>query len=241
MVAGIQDAENGKQGSGRMKKRFFITSTGTGIGKTFTTAALARQAKAMKRSVMAYKPVISGFDPSHPEESDTGILLQSMDMPLTPENIERVSPWRFTAPLAPSMAARQEGRTLDFDALTAWSRKTANDPEDVVLVEGVGGVMVPLTGKHLIIDWIAALDVPVFLVAGSYLGTLSHTLTALAALAQRRIPLHAVIVSETPDSAVPLDATVEELSRWTRLPIAAVKRRAEGDWHDVKELRPLLA
>jgi dethiobiotin synthetase len=220
-----------------MRQRYFITATGTDIGKTFITAALARQAKALGKSVAAYKPVISGFDPDRPEESDTGILLQALGLPSTPENIEKISPWRFREPLAPTMAAKLENRTLDFEALIAQTRAATESGEDVVLIEGVGGVMAPLAGKKTIIDWIEALGIETILVTDSYLGTLSHTLTALDALQRRKIPVFAIIVNESTESSVPLDATAEEIARFTRLPIVTVERQTKAG--DIPALRAL--
>jgi dethiobiotin synthetase len=224
-----------------MNMRTFITSTGTSIGKSFMTAALARQARALGRSVTAYKPLISGFDPAHIEDSDTGLLLQSMDMPPTRENIERVSPWRFTAPLAPSMAAKLEQREVDFDELVSHSRSAIKGKEDIVLIEGVGGVMVPITDRHTVLDWIAALDIQAILVAGSYLGTISHTLTALTALKQKKISVQSIVVNESEGSTVSLPDTIEELRHWTELPIIGITRRSDSDYRDVKELQSLLA
>ena len=91
--------------SGRTMNAVFITSTGTGIGKTFVTAGLVRYFRDKARSVEACKPVISSFDPSAPEASDTGILLSALGRGVTEAEIERVSPWRFAAPLSPNMAA----------------------------------------------------------------------------------------------------------------------------------------
>src|ERR1700722_19853614 len=143
----------------KMNQRFFVTSTGTGTGKSFITAALVRQAKALGKSVAAYKPVISGFDPAQPKDSDTGVLLDALGLPLTDENIARVSPWRFKAPLAPSMAARMENRALDFDELIAHSLKAMQSSEDIVLIEGVGGVMAPLNERYTVTEWIEALEI----------------------------------------------------------------------------------
>ncbi|HEU0117759.1 MAG TPA: dethiobiotin synthase [Alphaproteobacteria bacterium] len=224
------------------QQRFFVTATGTGVGKSFITAALVRQAMGMGRSVAAYKPVVTGFNAANVNDSDTGTLLRSMELPATPQNIERISPWRFEMPLAPSMAAQIELRFIDFDALLMHSRGALSAPEDVALIEGVGGVMAPLTEDHTILDWMDALQTQTLLVTGSYLGTLSHTLTALSVLQQRKMPVHAIIVNESEDSSVALQDTVNELGRWTRLPIVPVKRRkSDDDWGDVKELRALLA
>lgn len=223
-----------------MRNRFFITSTGTGIGKSFITAALARQASALGLKTAAYKPVISGFDLARIDDSDTGLLLQSLGKPVTMENIEHMSPWRYAAPLAPSAAARQENRSVDFHALVIHSQKTLQEPEDVVLIEGVGGVMVPLNDRRTVLDWIEALGIPTLLVVGTYLGSISHALTALAVLRQRRIPIHAVIVNQSETSAMPMETTLDELRRWTEAPLLPVARRDDGDWRDVHELRKLL-
>lgn len=222
-----------------MRQRFFVTSTGTGIGKSFITAALVRQARALGRSVAAYKPLISGFDPADAANSDMGLLLRSLDLPLTPDNIERISPWRFKAPLAPSMAAQLEGRSVDFASLVQHGRSAAAGNEDIILIEGVGGVMVPLDNRHTVLDWIEALEIQVLLVVGSYLGMISHTLTALSVLQQRQIPVYAVIVNESENAAVALRDTVDEISRWTRLPIVPVARRGASDQDEIKELRGL--
>jgi dethiobiotin synthetase len=156
-------------------------------------------------------------------------------LPLTPDNIEKISPWRFKASLAPSIAARHEKRPLDFDALVNHGHTIMKGDEDVVLIEGVGGVMVPLDDKHLIVDWIEALDIEAVLVTGTYLGTLSHTLTALDVLQRRNIPIFAIIANKSENSEVSLTATTDELARFTRLPIITVKRNSKGD-----ELRGLL-
>ncbi|MDX2028663.1 MAG: dethiobiotin synthase [Alphaproteobacteria bacterium] len=213
-----------------MKNRLFITGIDTDIGKSFVTAALIREAKVLKQNVMAYKPVITGFDAAKIEKSDTGLLLRSLGLPPTPENIERISPWRFAAPLAPSMAARQENRCVDFDALTAHSRKAIDGSEDIVLIEGAGGVMVPLDERHTMLDWMAALNIPALLVAGTYLGALSHTLTALEVLKQRKIPVSAVIVNESKQSSVSLAATAGELNRWTDISIVSIGRKKSGSY-----------
>jgi dethiobiotin synthetase len=214
-----------------MQQKFFITSTGTGIGKTFITAALVRQAKQLGRSVAAFKPVISGFDTDTISESDTAVLLRSLGLELTPENVEKISPWRFKAPLAPSMAARVENREVDFDAMLRSSKSMIQGGEDMILIEGVGGVMVPMDDRHTVLDWIAGLNIPVLLVVGSYLGSISHTLTAVSALQQKGINLHAAIVNESKESSVELQESFEELRRW--VPYSLISMRRDGPDEDL--------
>jgi len=222
-----------------MRQRFFITSTGTGIGKSFITAGLVRQAKALGKSVAAYKPIMTGCTEGPIEQSDAGILLQALELPASFANIERIAPWRFKAPLAPSMAARLEKQSIDFNALVRFGHDAMAETKDVVLIEGVGGVMVPLDDTRTVLDWIEELHIEATLVTGTYLGALSHTLTALDALQHRKIPIFAIIVNESAESTVALQATVDELVRFTHLPIVPVKRRKTGE-ENISELRALI-
>ena len=193
----------------------FVTGTGTDVGKTFVTAGLIRHFRAAGRAVEAIKPVVSGFDPAELPTSDPGVLLAALGQPVIVEEIERIAPWRFAAPLSPDLAAACEGRTIVFDDLLNFSRRAAAT-RNVLLIEGVGGIMVPLDNKHTVIDWVKALRVPVLLVAGSYLGTISHTLTALHVLAQRNVEIAAVVVSESETSGATLDETVTSIARFAQ-------------------------
>jgi dethiobiotin synthetase len=192
----------------------FITATGTGIGKTFVTAGLIRQLRASGHEVDALKPVMTGFDPAHSEASDAGMLLAALDRPVTLPEIERIAPWRFAAPLSPDMAALREHRAIDFGKLLAFSRNAIANTKGTLLIEGIGGVMVPLDNDHTVLDWMAMLDVPILIVTGSYLGSLSHTLTGLDALRRRNLDIKALVINETPDSTVPLTDTVSTLKRF---------------------------
>lgn len=192
-----------------------MTGTGTGIGKTHVTAALIRALRAEARDVAALKPVISGFDPADLATSDTGILMEALGVGMDMAAVEAISPWRFAPPLSPDMAAAAEGRTLDATEVIDWcdGQVATNPPDRVLLIEGVGGAMVPLDGTATVRDWIAALDIPALVVAGSYLGTISHTLTTLSALREVNVPVAAVILSETLDCDIPLADTHRAVAR----------------------------
>jgi dethiobiotin synthetase len=205
---------------------YFVTSTGTGIGKTLTTALLLRQLAAAGRPARAIKPVLSGFNPRSAAESDAGILLRAMGRRVTEDSIAAIAPWRFATPLSVDMAAAREGRSVDFDALVDWCR--AQERDDQLLIEGAGGVMAPIDDRHVMRDWIAALDIPALLVTGSYLGTLSHTLTALVALRERRIHVPAVIVAVTPGSPVSVQETAEVIARHGQVVTRVLPRLAIG-------------
>jgi dethiobiotin synthetase len=205
----------------------FITATGTEVGKTFVAASLIRHLRQMGRMVEAIKPVVSGFDPESAAASDPGILLQALGFPVTLANIERVSPWRFRAAMSPDTAARLENRRIDVDEVVAFCRSAFEQRQEILLIEGVGGVMVPLDHQRTILDVMMALQLPLILIAGSYLGTISHTLTALDALFRRDLSVLATIVSETPGSAVPLAETVAAIARFAQPVIGLPRQPAE--------------
>ena len=210
----------------------FVTATGTDVGKTFVTCGLIRHWRAQGRTVEAIKPVASGFDRQAAEASDAGVLLAALGRDVTDEAIAAMSPWRFAAALSPHLAARAEGRRIDFSELVAFCRERIAAAPDLLAIEGVGGIMVPLDDEHTVLDWMAALDLPLVLVAGSYLGSLSHTLTALDVLARKNLRVAALVVSESAGSTVALSDTVETLRRFApEVDIFAVPRRPDAADH----------
>lgn len=201
---------------------FFITSTGTDIGKTLVTAALAWQLRQQGKNVTALKPIITGYDAAD-MESDTAIILRSCGIAPSPEVIKNVSPWRFAAPLSPNLAAAREGKRIDPNAVATYCREHAALQTGITLVEGAGGVMVPITDQHTMLDCMDKLGWSVIVVAGSYLGALSHTLTALEALRVRKLPVRALVISESAGSSVSLDDTVKGLAQLVPQDIPVVK------------------
>jgi len=203
----------------------FVTATGTDIGKTFVVTSLIRHCRAAGRQIDALKPVVTGFDPTSPATSDTGLLLSALGQPHQSAEIDRISPWRYSAPLSPDMAARMEGKAVDFGALVDFCRRAIAVRPGTLLIEGIGGVMVPLDERRTVLDWMAALNIPVVLVAGSYLGSLSHTLTALDAMRSRTIAVSAVVLNETVGSTVSMADTEATLDRFLApIPIVALPR-----------------
>ena len=199
----------------------FIAGTGTDIGKTYVTALLVRTLHEKGHAVRALKPVISGFDSETAENSDTALLLKAVGDTLDDETIAATSPWRFKAPLAPNMAARREDRSIDFDAVVSWC-KVRGGP---VVIEGVGGVMSPVSDDKTGLDWIVGLACPVLLVGGTYLGAISHTLTSVAALRARGVRVAGIVVNESQDDSIGLEATIDVLKPFVPgIPILALSR-----------------
>jgi dethiobiotin synthetase len=207
----------------------FVTSTGTDIGKTFVTAGLIRHFRAAGEKIAAIKPVVSGFAAEQAAGSDPGVLLSALGRPVTADEIERISPWRFAAPVSPDLAAQREGRAIDFNAVVAFSRQQAMaNRNGTLLIEGIGGIMVPLDADHTVLDWITTLKIPSLVIAGSYLGTISHTLTALHVLTSRNLELAGVVVSESEVSGAPLEETAASIARFVDVPVIALPRLVEG-------------
>ena len=208
-------------------RAFFMTATGTDIGKTYLGCGLIRAWREQGLKVGAFKPVSSGFDPAHAQESDAGQLLIALDRPVSLQTLDTISPWRYAAPLSPDAAAAKEGKHVDYTAVLSASRTFLQSTRDVALIEGAGGVMAPLSDEHTMLDWMADLQLPAILVTGSYLGTLSHTLTALEVLKARRVPVALIVMNETAGSTVPLADNAAALSRrWPTTSVHALPWRA---------------
>ena len=158
--------------------------------------------------------MVSGYDPSVVETSDPAVLLTALGRPVTADEVERIAPWRFRAPLSPDHRRRARRPRIDFDKLVAFSRGAIDAATGPLFIEGVGGIMVPLDARRTVLDWMAALDIPLLLVVGGYLGTISHTLTALDVLAQRKLTIAAIVVSESERDTVELDDTVTSIARF---------------------------
>ena len=207
----------------------FITATGTDIGKTFVTVGLVRHIRAAGRTVDAIKPVVSGFDSDAWQESDPARLLAALGRQITLEEAGRVSPWRFAAPLSPHMAARREGGAIEFQEVVEFCRRSMAARRGVLLIEGIGGIMVPLDDRRTVLDWMSVLRIPIILVAGTYVGTMSHTLTSLEVLVRRNLNVAAVVISESEASAAPLDDTVATLQRFAAsIDVVGIPRLAPG-------------
>lgn len=201
-----------------MSKAYFITATGTDLGKTWVTAGLVDACRARGLPVRALKPVMSGYDPERHDESDAAKVGAGR------------TAWYYAAPLSPDLAAAKEGKRIDFPALLGWCRDRIGEEGGLLLIEGIGGVMVPLDERHTVREWITALQIPVLLVCGTYLGSLSHTLTALAALREVGIVPAMLVINESAGSSVSIDETwASLLPHVGRMPIAALRRDCPED------------
>lgn len=182
----------------------FVTGTDTGVGKTVVTAAIAAALRSEGKNVGVWKPVQSGAALGQ-GITDAERLLKGAGMLELPE---AVSPFTFEAPLAPMLAARHAGVELTMDGLIAAGTPLA-ERYDALLVEGAGGVAVPLTEDALMADFMAELGMPALIVARAGLGTINHTLLTASYLQRRGIPLLGVILNEGGSEAAVCDPSIE--------------------------------
>ncbi|OKL37772.1 dethiobiotin synthase [Domibacillus mangrovi] len=150
-------------------KGLFVTGTDTGVGKTMISCGLAAVLKEKKMDVGVFKPLLSGISRDHPE-SDTSLLKQSSQTALTYEDI---TPFAFKEPLAPYVAGKLEGNEVRIeDVLRCWEK--IKGKHEYFIVEGAGGISVPLGENFLVSHLIKALHLPIVIVARPNLGTVNH-------------------------------------------------------------------
>ncbi|WP_343581801.1 dethiobiotin synthase [Acinetobacter sp.] len=180
---------------------YFVSGIDTEIGKTYATGYLAKLWTEQGRRVITQKLVQTGnIDVSediekHREIMGSGWFKEDHDKLTMPEI--------FTYPASPHLATRLDGRDLDFAKIEAATKELAQRFE-VVLLEGAGGLMVPLTTELLTIDYIAQYQFPVILVTSGRLGSINHTLLSLEALKQRGLSLHALVYNLKDESKDPV-------------------------------------
>ena len=191
-----------------------VTGTDTGIGKTFVACALAHALRARGRTVAVMKPVETGVV-SEPEDA-----LRLRAAAADPAPIDDICPYRLRAPLAPAVAARAEGVTIDLARLEMLIRRR-QAAADVLLVEGAGGLLVPIRDGITYADLAARLGLPLLVVAANRLGTINHcALTARVAAAAGLTVLGFVLSQPTLDhdpSIASNTATIEHLTGLTCL------------------------
>ncbi|TKB75433.1 MAG: dethiobiotin synthase [Nitrospira sp.] len=182
-----------KSSMGQFMGGCFITGTDTGVGKTVVTAGLAHWLVARHHAVGVMKPVETGWPTARPGRSDAARLRAAcgLDAPL-----ERVCPYRFSAPLAPYGAARQAHTTIRTSVIRrAFAALRRRYP--LMLVEGAGGILVPVTKTTTMIDLMCDLELPVLVVGQSGLGGINQALLTLETLRARRIPILALMLNRT--------------------------------------------
>ena len=180
-----------------MKGVYFVSGIDTDIGKTVATGVLAKQLLQQGKSVITQKPVQTGCQNI---ADDIAVHRKIMGIPMQEADKQRLTmPEIFSYPASPHLSARLDGRTLDLNKIRTATQQLAAQYE-IVLVEGAGGLMVPLTENLLTIDYIQQQAYPVVLVTSGRLGSINHTLLSFSALKQYGISLYSLIFNHIHDS-----------------------------------------
>ena len=211
-----------------------ITGTDTGVGKTVVAAALARWLLLQGQDVGVMKPVETGWSAGPPSHSDAARLKFASQ---SPDPLATICPYRLSAPLSPYDAARRSDTDISIPQLVSRVRSLQRR-HGLMLVEGAGGVLVPLTRKALMIDLIGALKLPVILVGRVGLGGINHALLTLESLRARQISVKALVLNRPcpPRSSVAIrqeQATLRSLRERAGVPVLGPLRlyaRLESAW-----------
>jgi dethiobiotin synthetase len=197
----------------------FITGTDTGIGKTITAGAIADWFRRHRSRVAVLKPVATGCE--HRRE---GLVSEDAEFLAvcsgTHHPLDLICPVRYAEPLAPSVAARRAGVPIDWEAITRSIRIMSAD-SDVMIVEGAGGVMVPIDEKYRMIDLPRMLAIPAIVVARPSLGTINHTLLTVKALHTAGVRVAGIVINRYPAETpgVVEETSPAEIEKWAGVQI----------------------
>lgn len=195
-----------------MGKALYIIGTDTDCGKTIVTAALAAFLKEQDIDVGVMKP----FEAA----SEDSVFLKKMSD--SADSLALINPYHFDEPLAPGVAAERHGIEVSLDKVEE-NFQTLKERHDILLVEGAGGLLVPLAREVTHLEWIDRLNIPVLLVARLGLGTINHTLLTLNALEHQAIAIKGVILNEvTPKKSIAEETNPEVLRDFYRVPLLGV-------------------
>lgn len=198
----------------------FIAGTDTGVGKTFVACDLIRRGVAAGKRVAAMKPVSAGCVPT-PEgwlNDDVAQLRAASNVPLP---ISLMNPYAFEPAIAPHIAAQQAGVEIDLARIESAYREIAAQSDEVI-VEGVGGLLVPLDAGHTAADIALRLNLPVILVVGMRLGCLNHALLTVEAVEKRGLKLQAWVANRIDPAMRAFDANLSCLEARIAAPLLCI-------------------
>lgn len=188
---------------------FAVVGTGTGVGKTVVTAGLVGMLREDGIDARAIKPCQTGY----PQDDDARFIAEACGTDAAATCLRRLKP-----PLAPEVAADQEGVPLSYEELLTGCEQALADA-DCGVVEGIGGLRVPLAESWEVIDFVADLNLPTVVVARSGLGTLNHTALTVEALNRREIPVLGIILNEYEGATIAERTNPAVIERMTDLPV----------------------
>ena len=204
----------------------FVTGTGTEVGKSVLAAAVCAALSARGERVAAFKPVVTGVDdPPGEFPRDHELLAAAAGGAQAPD---QVAPYRFGPPVSPHYAAELAGEPIEPARLVAFAR-SLGESADVLVAEGVGGLLVPITTGYLVRDLARDLALPLVVAARTGLGTINHTLLTVEAARAVSLDVRGVVMTPWPDEPSPIErsnrATVERLAG---VPVSGLPRCHPG-------------
>ncbi len=201
----------------------FVTGTGTGVGKTIVSGALVAAMRAAGEPVRAYKPVVTGLDePPGEWPPDHELLGLAADM-----DPDEVAPLRFGPAVSPHLAAQMAGVSIDPAELVARARAHA---DHTLVVEGVGGLLVPLADGYSVRDLAVELGLPLVIAASPGLGTINHTLLTVEAARAAGLNVAAVVLTPWPaEPSLMVLSNQETIARMGAIEIAGLEKIASAD------------
>ncbi|MHB1515327.1 MAG: dethiobiotin synthase [Acidiferrobacteraceae bacterium] len=203
-----------------MNTGFFITGTDTDVGKTLVTGALLHAYAQQGKKVVGMKPVAAGCErKSGSLRCDDVVQLQANSNVAAPLNL--VNPYSFAPPIAPHIAAVRSGAEIDLDHIISCFQALCA-MADVVLVEGAGGLMVPLNARQDIADLAVMLDLPVILVVGMRLGCINHTLLTVQAIRQKNLQMAAWVANQIDPDMQSFDENLQALETRLNVPLLGI-------------------
>jgi dethiobiotin synthetase len=190
--------------AGELPAGVFVTGTGTEVGKTVVSAALARTRAAAGERVAVFKPAVSGLE--EPGESDIELLRRGAGSDQTDAEI---SPYRYDPPVSPHLGAAMAGEEIEPERLRDGAR-AAGQGADFLVCEGVGGFLVPITPTYLVRDFCVDLGLPLVVVASPSLGTINHTLLTVESARAAGLEVQAVVLTPWPEDPSETEASNRE-------------------------------
>lgn len=188
----------------------FVTGTSTEVGKTVVAAVIARTLVAEGNSVAVFKPAVTGLDEDG--EPDHALLRRAAG---SSQADEEIAPYRYRPPASPHLGAALAGEEIDPERLRAGARAAAAGA-DVLVCEGVGGLLVPLREDYLVRDFAADLGLPLVIASSPGLGTINHTLLTVEAARSAGLTIELVVLTPWPESPSEIERsnreTIEALS-----------------------------